>query len=396
MERREKKKKTVFIKSKDIEEKDEKDEKEHSNNSNGEDDISYLLDPKIIAARDKLNELSKRTELNLRAESKSIGLFQNTNDPEIVALLEEAKVNLLSFQDLKSQILTEKCRTTEGNLARYDPPENHFDLNLFFLVLGKRRTGKTYFADDFLGNYLHIFKNFCVLTNTKFNGFWQKRIPSKFIKDSYDPRYVAALFQIQKEKKLEMRKKHPEMSDDDINKDKSYQLVVILDDILREKNTMRFDEQLIYLAVQGRHFGMTVFFLSQYFYSVPTDIRGNVDVVCLLNQTQEHQIEGICESYLNFLDEKVAVKLIQTVATERREIDNIYDPKYLESEVFVRLLIINVWTNKCNIKEALAWYAASGTPPEYKLMDQKYWRDNDMYSQTSSENGEYDFLETKF
>ena len=267
------------------------------------------------------------------------------------------------------------CNTLEGNLPLYNPPINHFDMNLFFLILGKRRTGKTHFLENFLFKKMQHFQRFLVLTDTKFNGFWQKIIPDKFVKDGFNEQYISTLFEIQKERKKDIQRKYSDLTDDEINCHPEFQVVLILDDVIGDKYTIRFGTQIPKLATQGRHYGITVFFISQYFYSVPSDCRANADVVVVLNQNQKVQIEGISETFLGILNKESAKKIIQVVACEKREIDDIYDEEYTGCDRFIRILIINIWANKVSPLETLAWYSAEAETPEYHLMDEKlYWQ----------------------
>jgi Poxvirus A32 protein len=377
--KREKNKKVSFTKksrndsSEDDEDSLEPDSPRTKTGTKQSSAITDLFDPIVMEAREKLNELADQAQKSLKAEEKATSLFQDTSDPNIQQLLERAKVNPLTFEELRDEIDNGICKTHEGNLQKYRPPPSHFDMNLFFLILGKRRTGKTHFLNDFVFNFMQHFKNFLVLTDTKFNGFWEQRIPTQFVKDGYNKEYIRTLFEIQIVKKIKMRKQYPEMSDKEINSHPDFQVVLILDDVISDKYKIRADEMLSLLGVQGRHYGITVFFISQYFYSVPTDVRGNIDVVIILNQTQKRQIEGIIETYLGYLNKHSAMKMILTVATERREIANIYDDEYTKCDLRVRLLVINVWTNKYDVLETLAYYAAEAETPDYKLMDPKYW-----------------------
>lgn len=335
-------------------------------------DISNIInDPKMKDARDKLIELAKYANEQLKAEKQAMQIFQSTDDSQINKLLKDAKIKVQSYANLKKEIEDEECQTKVGKLKKFNITKAHVNLNLFILIIGKRRTGKTYMLNDLIFNYFKHIKYWLVLTNTEFNGFWTKRIPKKCVKP-FDPDVITSLYQCQIKRATDFQNRNPHLKWEEVTTHPEIQTCLILDDVIDDKYTVRYHPDVVKLSTQGRHYGLTVFFISQYFYSVPPDCRGNADMVFVLNQIQENQIEGIAKNYLGFLSKQGATDLIKTVACEEHEHEEIQDEEYFQGNMFVRILVIHLWCNKSLLQDCLAWYSASNKQPEYQLMDDKY------------------------
>lgn len=324
----------------------------------------------------KIEQLHEKLKENQKLEEQKREIELNINEQTNHSILKEAKsidIEPSLYEKLLEEIKLDTYESFSGTIHRFKAHENLFNLNLLITVVGKRRTGKTHFVNDFLYNYFKGFNNFLILTDTKFNNFWTDRFPSQFVKQGYDDRYLQTLFNVQARKKQRLRKKYPNLTDKEINYSKDYQVVVILDDVIGDVFDIRYGKGLVQLATMGRHIGCTVIFVSQYFYSIPSAVRGNTDIAVILNQSQEHQIEGIAQNYLGFIDFKVAKKLIEDIPKEERKITEFSNEDYFNSPMIVRVMMIAIFANRNSPSQLIYWYSAAEELPVHKFMDQKYY-----------------------
>ena len=157
----------------------------------------------------------------------------------------------------------------------------------FFLILSARpASGKS-----FLIEYLMLlnneeynkdpFKYGLCLTNTSFNGQYNKFIPDEFIHPSLDLSLIDNLMAIQKTQ-IEANGSAP-------------RAFLILDDCLSVK---AFNSQtFLSLSTQFRHYNISIIVATQYIYRVPTTFRECATHAAMFKQTTMRSITALYESY---------------------------------------------------------------------------------------------------
>lgn len=160
------------------------------------------------------------------------------------------------------------------------------------LLIGRRRSGKTWIARWIMYHLRHRFPCGVVITGTKLNHFWQKHIPVEFIHDIEDMDLVLRSVFKRQEYVLE----HPELGIDP-------RMFVILDDILSEKYKVRFSKALAQAFTDGRHHKLFILVTSQDPKGIPPDLRENADLCVVFRQYQKSRKKSCSEEYLDYIDD---------------------------------------------------------------------------------------------
>lgn len=161
------------------------------------------------------------------------------------------------------------------------------------VVVGKRRTGKTWIARHLLHKKRQVFNHGLVITKTKFNGFWQNYFPASVVHGTFDPTILEQFMLLS----LEIEEHNRENPARQINN----RSVIVLDDVIADKH-VRYDDTLATLFYNGRHFGIFLIICSQYVFGLPPGLRSNADLVFVLRQFQNRQRKQLSEDYADMLD----------------------------------------------------------------------------------------------
>lgn len=154
-------------------------------------------------------------------------------------------------------------------------------INQIILLVGKRRTGKSWWVRDYLYTYRHYFPYGFIFTKTKLNGWYQKFFPNALIFTDYDEELVERLIKLQ-EKRMTMEGINPNV-------------FMLFDDFAAE-NT-RYLHTFIQLAVYGRHWGITTIFTTQRMFLSGTTIRNNADKIVIFYTPELKTIKSVSEEW---------------------------------------------------------------------------------------------------
>jgi len=179
--------------------------------------------------------------------------------------------------------------------------------NGFFLIMeGKRRTGKSTFAKWLLQYYSTTFSLVWVMSQTSASGFWQKFVGSEFTFDGWSSSAVNAL--------LERGNKIVELYGEDSPEAKAASALLILDDCVPSE--LFYDDTFIKLAVSGRHYGISVVFITQDPKTICPKVRDNSDSAAIFNQKTLRNKVTMWEDFMNDVDKDTANSLLSTYAIE--------------------------------------------------------------------------------
>lgn len=213
----------------------------------------------------------------------------------------------------------------DHRLKEFDITE--FKLDNICVCFGKRRTGKTWIVRYVLFLLQTNFYHGLVITNTKFNGFWQNYFPKQVVHGKYSDGLVRKFMAVQKKLKR-YAEEHPE-------KKINYWAVIVLDDIVADKH-IRYSETLHELFYNGRHYGIFVIITSQYFFGLPPGLRSNADHVFVLQQSQKRQREQAFDDYgLSIYDKDLFMKILDTNTEDRGVFCiNLTDPTIAPEKIY--------------------------------------------------------------
>jgi hypothetical protein len=174
-------------------------------------------------------------------------------------------------------------------LKEWDPTTITKD---FFIGLwGKRRTGKSTWAKWFLQYHQDDFCLVWCMTHTKADGFWQNFVGDKFTYGDWNPGAVMRLIEHNSQLIKEWAPTHP------FELRKGCATLIILDDVISP--ALYRDPVLVKLATEGRHYMISVLYMSQDTKTVSPMIRDNLDLAVLFNQKTARNKKSIWEDYLN-------------------------------------------------------------------------------------------------
>lgn len=161
------------------------------------------------------------------------------------------------------------------------------------LLIGRRRSGKTYLARWIAFNMKHRFPIVLVLTGTRLNNFWGSHLPTAFIHDIEDISTVAdALFA--RQTIINVINKGL----DDNNKIDP-RVLLILDDVLQDKEKLRHNKPLSKIFTDGRHYDICVMVTLQDPRGLPPTLRENTDICILFRIYEGSRKEAAIKEWLS-------------------------------------------------------------------------------------------------
>ena len=161
------------------------------------------------------------------------------------------------------------------------------------VLIGRRRSGKTFMTRWILYHLVRRFPLVIVITGTKMNNFWADYVHPQFI---HNVEFMNDVIR----KVLERQQLivgHPDLGIDP-------RICIILDDILKEKHKVRGSTMLGTLFTDGRHYKVCTFVTCQNPKGIPPDLRENTDVCIIFRQFQKSRKEAVACEYLDYIDDK--------------------------------------------------------------------------------------------
>lgn len=172
------------------------------------------------------------------------------------------------------------------NLKRFDPKKMANDAVV--LVIGKRRTGKSWIARDILYHKQRLPVGIAMSGTEEGNGFYKKYIPDSFVYNQYD---AAVLRKVLERQKLLVNQNHPTPN-----------AFVVLDDCAYDKSMFYGDTPLREMLFNGRHWRLFSMITLQYVMGMPPDLRQNVDYVIVLKDNVLKNLKKLHDNFFGVID----------------------------------------------------------------------------------------------
>ena len=193
-------------------------------------------------------------------------------------------------------------RTSTVDITPYN--FKHLPLSGFFLILGKRGTGKSTYASYVLQfSPVKSTGLFCVMCGSvSVKQAWAPIIPKLFLIDP-SVAYLHSL-RVQQEAHISKYGEHglPDR----------YKVTLVLDDVASSKLIMR-SKELQYLASNSRHLGITIVILAQYLYQVTSEVRSQFDLIMCLSTSNLRNITTLHAEFCNSVSIRVFRSVLQAV-----------------------------------------------------------------------------------
>lgn len=254
--------------------------------------------------------------------------------------------------------------TSFGPIEEFEATEENIPLHPTIMACGKRRTGKTTSLDNLMEKTMRHIPFGIVMTSTKMNGFWQTRVPERFVFQGWREDILAAFTARQKKLVAKFGKKDPRTF-----------AFIILDDVIADQKAIRYSKLINSFFVEGRHMNATILITTQYMKGVGPMVRGNVDIAILQPIYSIADREVIRDLYGGFMAKKDFMRLMdEVVGTEEAPDSTASAPK-----MKVRVMMVQDWRQTCNIQEKFKYWCPkhSDDVPPYKLCLPKYWKKDD-------------------
>lgn len=235
---------------------------------------------------------------------------------EILTALEENEKKRDQLWKLEAEALS---RLDSGELKDKKEKEGVYDYllqnELFYfdihevpndstiILIGRRRTGKSFLTRWILYNKRKVFPFGLVMTQTKYNKFWSTYINENSVWGDYSALALGRLIQRQ----AFLAKNNVYGVDP--------RVFVVLDDLAADSQ-LRYDYMLRAFFYYGRHLKAFVVVTSQWFKSLAPGCRENADYIFLFGMTNINELEAIYEEYGAGVPKDLFIQLVRRYATE--------------------------------------------------------------------------------
>lgn len=173
----------------------------------------------------------------------------------------------------------------EWDMAKYEKSAR------LIIVLGKRNTGKTVWALNFVYAQRHIYPVGIIITKTAFNGFWRQFAPHHLVVSEFSPALIERISKMQEARVLQQGA--------------NSRFLILIDDMASDV-VMRYSEVLTTMAYNGRHYNLDIVFLTQDVVKATTAMRRNADVFAMLTVTGQLSLDHVYKEFgsIDFADYK--------------------------------------------------------------------------------------------
>lgn len=276
---------------------------------------------------------------------------------------EEEETTEVTDEDDKKGVL----QTCMGPLEHYVATEENTPHCPAILAAGKRRTGKSTSLDNLMCRVMTNIPFGIVMSDTAVSGFWQKRVPAKFVVQGWRPDVLKWL--LARQERLLAKNGNDKY-------DPTIQAFVIFDDVISDQNAIRYTKELNTFFVEGRHKAITVLITTQYMKGIGPMIRGNMDIVIIQPIYALNEREVLWGLFGSTIPKKDFLQLMDEVV-EAKELpgSTARDPK-----MKFRVLMVQDWRQTPDVTKKFQWWdpVHSDELPAYRLCHPKYWEDNPM------------------
>jgi hypothetical protein len=259
-------------------------------------------------------------------------LKKGIQDPAVLRNRAETQMNQVRKQKKLPQFDYDKIKT----------------LDLFLIVFGKRRYGKTTWTRYLLSKlWIYFPRGGYVFTKTKHNYFWQQHFPETRIYDNFDEDVIRKIL-------TEQKTIYEQFLDNTQPPGCVPYIVLIFDDMISGA-TLRYEKLLDELVYSGRHYFLFVVVCSQDTKGLPPSLRANSDLIVTTYQTQERNIDTIQKDYADLMTDDSFKELLQFNTTDHH------------------VVLIDQTEAKYSMEDVFFTDEAEPDPEPFRIGDDEFW-----------------------
>lgn len=222
-------------------------------------------------------------------------------------------------------------------IKRFDPTSIKAGEDVCIFI-GKRNTGKSYLLRDVLS---HIYRKFPVMLTFSqtehMNNFYSQFIPKMFINYKWDESKLEKMFKYQ-----EVKPNKP--------------LGLIFDDMISDSGSWRNNQLIKKIFLEGRHYNIGFFLLTQFVNCIPPSAKTNIDYVFILKQQNIQEKEKLYKEFGGSFPNKKAFISILDKLTDNRG-----------------CMVISNKSTTNRLDDCVFGYRASSLPPLFRCCEQGLW-----------------------
>jgi len=209
-----------------------------------------------------------------------------------------------------------------------------------------------------LFNLRHFIERVYVFTNTKFNFFWQQRVPESKIFPGYHEGVLFEILEAQKAIMENLKAQGIELEE----RKRIARICIIMDDCITAD--LHHSEVLKTLFYEGRHLGILLFMSLQYAKGIPPGLRENCDMAFIFMLHSINQVEAVAENFLGHYDKDVAKQILKQCCWR----DFMTDQR--------QCLVVN--TSGYTPRHLTLFAALPQPVPDYILGSEEFWKEDQL------------------
>jgi hypothetical protein len=275
---------------------------------------------------------------------------------------EKPKDKEIKYLDIRK---SKESEILSAELQNLDVERDILD-DFTIVLVGRRRSGKSFAARHILHKLSHRYPCGVVITGTKLNKFWNAHIPKEFIHDVENMDNVLSRIFYRQRKIIEMN----------LNIDP--RMFIILDDVLGEKYNVRFSKILTKVFTEGRHHRILTIITTQDPRGIPPDLRENTDLAIIFRQATYGRTEAVCKDYVDYIIHKNTREEFLHLHTGRvdEKGNNLDESQYSEMELekFRPQTLCVLQSRVTNNLYSIFKKFIAGDPGTFYLGVKEYWR----------------------
>lgn len=230
--------------------------------------------------------------------------------------------------------------------------------NATILLLGRRRSGKSYLVRDIFYHHKDIPLGLVFSGTEEANPFFGGFIPDSFIHSEYDSQLVDGMLVKQSQKVKAARKNGHAKTDGLTPNNRAF---IVLDDMLHDASAWKKEKTIQTIFFNGRHYNLFFILTMQYPLGIPPALRSNIDYVFVFNEPSVKNRKKIYDDYAGMVSSFDAFCNILDSCTTDHE-----------------CLVIKTSGNSIDIRDQIFWYKAA-VFDNFRVGHPKIWEYHDLH-----------------